>query len=98
MKRFDLIEGLKANREVVIEKYNKLAQDENFDGITLKAFMNEVVRICQMNRISSEKMLVNKLPLFLGNIYVQHSRIIAYDAVTEDLKRKYQGTSFMAMV
>ena len=98
MKRLDLIEGLKANRQVVIDKYNELTQHENFDGITLKAFMNEVITICRMNGIASEKTLEKKLPFFLGNIFVQHSRIYAYDAVTEDLKRKYQGTAFMAMV
>lgn len=97
-KQFNLTESLKERRENVIAKYNSLTEERFFDGITLRNFMIEVMNMCQINRIASEKTLDRQLPYFMGEIYFNHSKVTAFDAVTANLKKQYQGTAFMAMV
>lgn len=98
MKTFNLTEELSQRREIVINKYNSLTENNFFDGCTLRSFMLEVMQMCKNNRISSVKTLEAKLPLFCGFVASNHSRILGGDKVTADLKAKYQGTAFMAMV
>lgn len=97
-KQFNLTETLKERREIVIAKYNSLTEEKFFDGITLRNFMVEVMNMCIINRIASEKTLDCQLPNFMGEIYFNHSKVTAFDAVTTNLKRQYQGTAFMALV
>ena len=98
MKKFNLTEELTKRRESVIAKYNSLTAEKFYDGCSLRTVMVEVLQMCQMNRIASAKTLDAKLPFFMSNVYVQHSRIQAEDKLTAALKAKYQGTAFMAMV
>lgn len=97
-KQFNLTEALKERREIVIAKYNTLTEERFFDGITLRNFMIEVMNMCQINRIASEKTLDRQLPYFMGDIYFNHSKVTGTDTVTANLKNQYQGTAFMAMV
>lgn len=98
MKTFNLTSELSERREIVIAKYNNLTENKFFDGCTLRNFMLEVMRMCQMNHIGSTKTLDSKLPFILGQIATNHSRIQGDDRLTNELKAKYQGTAFMAMV
>lgn len=97
-KQFNLTEALKERRENVIANYNSLTKDRFFDGITLRNFMVEVMNMCKINRIASEKTLDRMLPIIMGEIYFNHSKVTAFDAVTANLKNQYQGTAFMALV
>ena len=95
---FNLTEELHARRDLVIEQYNELTKGQFFDGITLRNYMLEVIKACQVNRIRTAKSLDKQLPIFLYYISYEHNRIASVDNVTEALKRKYAGTAFMAMV
>ena len=97
-KQFEIREALKNNREMVIAKHNQLTAERFFDGCTLKQFMVEVLNMCVMNNIRSEKTLVKNLPFYMGQIYFNHSKVSGTDTVTANLKKQYQGTAFMAMV
>ena len=97
-KQFNLTEALKERRESVIAKYNSLTQNKFFDGITLRNFMIEVMNTCMVNRIASEKTLDRMLPMIMGEIAFNHSKVSGCDIVTENLRNKYNGTAYMAMV
>ena len=60
--------------------------------------MIQVMAIMQMNNIKSEKKAFSMLPIALGEVYNNNSRIVANDNVTESLKAKYDGTAAMALV
>jgi hypothetical protein len=98
MTKFNLTTALSERREQVIAKYNTLTTEEFFDGCTLRQFMIEVMNMCQMNNIKSSTRLNNFLPMTLGQIYVAHSKVSGSDAATEQLKKRYEGTSYMSMV
>ena len=95
---FNLQQALSARREIVIAKYNNLTGERFFDGCTLRQFMIEVMNLCTINRIRSEKRLDSMLATFIDNVYHDHSRIQSRDVVTDALRKKYAGTAFMAMV
>lgn len=73
--KFDLKQALSDRRESVIAKYNALADEKYFDGCTLRNFMLEILNMCVMNNIRSDKRLDNLLPDIMGNIYFNHSKI-----------------------
>lgn len=98
MKTFNLTEQLSKRREQVIAKYNELTNEQFFDGCTLRTFMVEIMQMCQINHIASEKTLDAKLAFFIGNIYCSHKKIQGTDKVTNALRNKYQCTAFMALV
>ena len=98
MTTFELKNWMSENRETVISKYNKLTNEANYNGIALRGFMIQVMAIMQMNNIKSEKKAFSMLPIALGEVYNNNSRIVANDNVTESLKAKYDGTAAMALV
>lgn len=95
---FELTTWLSENREQVISKYNNLTTEEFFNGITLKNFMIQVMKSMQMQNIKSEKRAASMLPFLMSNVSFNNSTVTGSDKKTEDLKAKYEGTSFMAMV
>lgn len=96
--KFNIKEGLTAQRETVINKYNMLTGEEFFDGCTLKQFMLEVMNMCVINRIASETTLKRMLPIFLGDIYFSHSKVSARDAKTETMKKNMPNQQWAALV
>lgn len=95
---FELTTWLSENREQVISKYNNLAAEEFFNGISLKDFMVQVLKSMQMQNIKSAKRAASMLPFLMGSVYFNNSKVTGSDKKTEALKAKYEGTSFMAMV
>lgn len=95
---FELKTWLSENRETVISKYNALTNEQFFNGITLKDFMIQVLRSMEMQNIKSANRAASMLPFLMGNVYFNNSKVTGNDKKTEELRAKYQGTSFMAMV
>lgn len=95
MKNFEIKTWLGENREVVIEKYNKLTEEKFFTGISLKDFMLEVLK--RMEAVKSEKRAVKMLPFVMGDIYFNNSKI-QNNGLDAKLSAQYKGTAYMAMV
>ena len=95
---FDLKTWMTENREVVIEKYNKLINEPYFNGITLKDFMIQIYNLMQVNNPKSDKRCNSLLPFVMGQVYFNNSKVLGNDKVTDDLRNRYNGTSAMALV
>lgn len=95
---FEIKKWLSENRETIIAKYESLKNEQFFNGITLKDFMVQILNAMQMNNVRSDKRATSMLPFLMGNIYFQNTTVTGNDKVTENLKAKYEGTAFMAMV
>lgn len=96
--KFNLLEALGSRREMVINKYNDLTAERFFDGVSLKGFMVEVMNGCVAARVTTENSLNRMLPIVMGEVYVNHSKVMATDKVTESLRKQYNGTAYMALV
>lgn len=96
--QFELKAWLSENRETVISKYNDLTKEEFFNGITLNNFMIQVLNSMVRNNIKSANRASSMLPFLMGDIYFNNSKIVADDAKTAELKEKYNGTAYMALV
>ncbi len=95
---FDLKTWMTENREVVIEKYNKLINEPYFNGITLKDFMLQVLNLMVINNIKSEKRAASMLPFLMGNVYAKNSKVEVVNDRDAKLAAKYEGTAYMALV
>jgi len=95
---FEIKTWLSENREVVIEKFNKLTTERFYNGITLKTFMTEVLDGMVRNNIKNEKIAKIKLPFVIGNVYVDNSKIEVVNNRDAKLAAKYKGTAYMALV
>jgi hypothetical protein len=60
--------------------------------------MVEVLNAMIRNNIKSEKRAVSMFPFLMGDIYFNNSKVVAEDKITNALKAKYEGTSFMSLV
>ena len=98
MKTFDLKSWMSENREVVISKYENLKNEKFYNGVPLKTFMTEILNLMTIQNIKSEARAAKMLPILMGNVYFNHSKIDSRDFYTEKLKNKYDGTAYMAMV
>ena len=98
MKTFELNAWMSENREVVIEKYNKLNSEQFFNGISLKDFMLQVLHLMKMNNIKSEKRAASMLPFLMGDVYVKNSKVEVINNRDSKLSDKYNGTAYMALV
>jgi hypothetical protein len=96
--KFELRAWLSENRETIISSYNKLAQEQLFNGITLKAFMTEIMENLQYNNVKSAARAGKMLPFVMGSIYFNNSTVVADDKRTNALAAKYAGTAYMALV
>ena len=96
--QFEIKAWLSENREVVISKYNDLTNEKFYNGISLNNFMVEVLNAMVRNNVKSEKRASSMLPFLMGDIYFNNSNINSVDKKTNELKEKYNGTSYMAMV
>ena len=86
-QRFDIMAEMSARREMVIESYNAATEHKFFDGITLKAYMTEVLAIIRNNNPRSAASLQKLLPLAIGEVKAKHTRIDARDKVVEPIRR-----------
>ena len=98
MKTFELKNWMSENRETVISKYNKLTNEANYNGISLRDFMVQVMSIMQINNVKSEKRAASMLQIAMSEVYNNNSRIIGNDKVTDALRAKYNGTAAIALV
>jgi len=73
--KFEITNWLGENREIIINKYNDLKNEQFFSGISLKEFMTKILNAMIINNIKSEKTANSKLPFLMGNIYFQQSTI-----------------------
>lgn len=96
--KLNLTEALRSRREMVINKYNDLTAERFFDGVSLKGFMIDVMNGCIAARVTTENSLNRMLPIIMGQVYVDHSKVMATDVVTENLRSQYKGTAYMALV
>jgi len=95
---FDLRTWMTENREMIISKYNKLTAEKFFNGISLKDFMTLVLNAMVRNNIKSEKRAETMLPYIMGSIYVNNSKVVAEDKITNKLTEKYNGTAYTALI
>lgn len=93
MKKFELIAALSERRDEVISKHATTT-----DGITLKAFMLEVVNIFNMNRVATQKAFDNNFAFLLGQVTSDHRLRFAASEKDNTIRRQYNGTAYMALV
>lgn len=98
MATFTLTNWLSENRETVIAKFNKMTEEKFYNGITLKSFMVEVMKGMEMNNPKSANRAASLLPFVMGQVYVDNSKVVAEDRMTDYLRNKYKGTAYMALV
>jgi len=95
---FEIKTWLSENREIVISEYAKLENEKFFNGMSLKDFMVAVLNAMIRNNVKSEKRAANLLPFLMGDIYFNNSKVEAIDRTTNNLRAKFAGTAYMAMV
>ena len=93
MKKFELIEALRERREEVIAKHATTT-----DGITLKAFMMEVINIFNRNRVTTQNSFDRMFAMLLGEVAANHQMLYTSSDRDNAVRAKYAGTAFMAMV
>lgn len=96
--KFEMREALAARRNDVIAKYIKLTSEDFFNGITLKAFMVEVMNVMQMNAPKSQKRFDDLFDSILGRIYFKNSTICGGSTIDDKVREMYRGTAMMALV
>ena len=96
--KFELKTWLSENREVVIEKYNKLTGEEFFNGISLRDFMIQVMKLMTINNPKSEKRAASLLHYIIGDAYVNNSKLKVVNNLDDKMRQKYEGTAYMAMI
>lgn len=96
--QFELKSWMTENRETVINNYSQLATEPFFNGITLKEFMIEVMRIMTINNPKSDKRAASLLPYIISNVYASNCEVQVVNDLDEKLAAKYQGTAYMALV
>ena len=75
MATYNLHTFLTENREVVIAKHTALQSEQFFSGITIKAFMVEVMNGMQRNAPRNEKQAKATLANVMGLIYMDNIKI-----------------------
>ena len=89
---------LSENRNYVIDKYNEMATDNFFNGISLREFMMQVLNVMNNNNPKSEKRAASLFKDVVSLIIVNNTKIDAIDKKTERLRELNKGTSAMALV
>ena len=75
MATFNLHTFLTENREAVIAKHAALEAEQFFSGITIKAFMVEVMNGMQRNAPRNEKQAKETLAHQMGMVYMNNIKI-----------------------
>lgn len=96
--KFDIKEALTARREEVIAKYAKLTGEQFFNGITLKAFMVELMNLMYINAPKSQKRFDDLFASLLGRVYFENSKICGGSRIDDKVREMYKGTAMMALV
>jgi predicted transport protein len=96
--QFELKTWLSENRNLVIEKYNALTNEPNFNGITLKEFMTKVLVTMGYNKITNEKKALTILTNVMSGIYYKNCDVEVIINRDEMLVAKYENTAYMALV
>ena len=95
---FNLKNFLADNREVVIAKFEELTKRENYNGISLKEFMLAVMRNMELNNPKSIKRAEGLINGALNHAFYNNSDVPVLIDRDANLKAKYEGTSYMALV
>ena len=98
MKKFELKTWLSENREQVINSFESLTKERFYNGMTQRNFMITVMNRMAQNNPKSAKRASSLLPTILGEIVFNNSKIEGDDKTTYALRKKYEGTAYMAMV
>lgn len=96
--KFNLKTFLGENRDQVISQFENLKTEKFYNGVSLKQFMVEVFQQMDRNNPKSEKKALSLLPFVMGDVYFNNSNVNAVDYRTEALRKKYEGTAYMALV
>ena len=96
--KFELRTWLSSKRDYVIAEHTRLTQHPLYSGITLKEFMLEHLGDLEYNNVKSESRAEKMMPMFVGKIFLDNSKVHGEDKVTKALEAKYAGTAYMAMV
>lgn len=95
--QFNLKEFMTANRNIIISKHNELSLEQFYNGITLRDFMiqiyNRVAENCKSEKTASKYLIYAIMGVYNSSVVIGGN-----DFKTENLKSKYQGTSYMSLV
>lgn len=72
---FDLRNYMTENRDQVINKFNELKEEQFYNGITLKEFMNCIYNAMIKNNPKSNKKADSLLPFVVGDVYFNNSKL-----------------------
>lgn len=95
---FNLKDFLTANKETVLNDYEKLTKQFFFNGISVKDFMTTVMITMQNNNPKSEKRALNLLPVILSMAIGINSKADVVNNLDDKKREQYKGTAFMSMV
>ena len=95
---FELKNFMTANRDTVIAKYNETAKSEFFSGIDLRSFMVAVMNNMQANSPRSEKRAAELLPNMIQHVIYANTTVQVRRDRDQELRAKYAGTAYMALV
>ena len=96
--KFDIKTWLTENRERVINEYNRISNDEFFNGMTLKTYMTEIYNLMVINKVASEKRAESCMITFLQWTNIKATKMQVINDKDQALRNKYAGTAYMAMV
>ncbi len=89
--KFELKSWMTENREIVISKYEELAKEEHFNGISMRDFMVKVLNTMIMNNVRSAKRAASMLPQIMDNIYYANCEIQVINDLDAKMKAKYMA-------
>lgn len=70
---FELRTWLSENRNTIISEYEKLSNEEFFNGMSLQNFMLDILKVMTINNPKSEKRAASLLPFIMSDIYFNNS-------------------------
>ena len=90
MAKFNSIDFLHENRDLVISKYNEAKGEQFFNGMTLREWMYKVLYMFDKNKISSVSRAKVMLPIFLGQVYTDSIIISGNDYMVDKYRNNQQ--------
>ena len=90
MAKFNSIDFLYENRDMVIAKYNKAKNEQFFNGMALREWMYKVLDMFDKNKISSVSKGKMMLPIILGQVYVDSTSISGNDYMVDKYRNNQQ--------
>ena len=86
--KFQLNNWMTENREIVLNKFSELKEEQHYNGISLKQFGLQVYQAMANNNIKSSNRAYKMLPMLMSNVYLNNSNLDSVDYTSANDKKR----------